>query len=260
MALPDLTGQNIENTYNRVVQTDGTFFYDGTGSLLNLGPINTGSFATTGSNTFNGNQTITGSLVVTQGANVTLSTGTGILYRNGTTSVDWRNRTLNNGAESVILDWENNLIYDTTSNPSIDWENRVLWDLTGGAESIDYGRRRLYNSSGDVTLDYNTGVLTGTASFAASGGTPIYQLNSQTLDSGSWALSGSYYTYNYTNANIASTSRVDFTPNNASIDEVSSCRMLPQVTCTSGTSSFFATFPPQSNIVGDITIFTTTAI
>jgi len=63
MALPDLTGQNIENTYNRVVQTDGTFFYDGTGSLLNLGSsTDTGSFATTGSNRFNGNQTITGSL------------------------------------------------------------------------------------------------------------------------------------------------------------------------------------------------------
>ena len=62
MALPDLTGQNIENTYNRVVQTDGINYYNGTGSLLNLGPINTGSFATTGSNQFNGSQTITGSL------------------------------------------------------------------------------------------------------------------------------------------------------------------------------------------------------
>ncbi len=34
----DLTGQNIENTYQRVIQTpDGTTFYDGTGSLVNIG-------------------------------------------------------------------------------------------------------------------------------------------------------------------------------------------------------------------------------
>jgi hypothetical protein len=37
MSLPDLTGQNIENTYQRLVQTDGTNFYDGTGSIVNLG-------------------------------------------------------------------------------------------------------------------------------------------------------------------------------------------------------------------------------
>ena len=34
MALPDLTNQNIQDTYQRVVQTDGTKLYDGTGSLL----------------------------------------------------------------------------------------------------------------------------------------------------------------------------------------------------------------------------------
>ncbi len=33
----DLTGQNIENTYQRVLQTpDGATFYDGTGSLVTL--------------------------------------------------------------------------------------------------------------------------------------------------------------------------------------------------------------------------------
>jgi len=45
MALNDFTGQNIQDTYQRVVQTDGTNLADGTGSLL---PIS-----------FNGNQTIT---------------------------------------------------------------------------------------------------------------------------------------------------------------------------------------------------------
>ena len=61
----DFTGQNIETTYQRVLQTDGTLVYDGTGSLFPINSINTGSFATTGSNTFIGDQIISGSLNVT---------------------------------------------------------------------------------------------------------------------------------------------------------------------------------------------------
>ena len=34
MALPGLTGKNIQDTYQRVVQKDGINFYDGTGSLV----------------------------------------------------------------------------------------------------------------------------------------------------------------------------------------------------------------------------------
>jgi hypothetical protein len=77
MAFPDLTGQNIEATYQRVVQTDGTHYYDGTGSLLNIGggTINTGSFATTGSNIFVGSQTITGSVNVTGSVTATYLNG-----------------------------------------------------------------------------------------------------------------------------------------------------------------------------------------
>tara|TARA_B100000287_G_scaffold294288_1_gene277623 strand:+ start:504 stop:1250 length:747 start_codon:yes stop_codon:yes gene_type:complete len=53
MALPDLKGQQIQRTYQRVVQTDGTKVYDGTGSLL---PIS-----------FDGNNvTISGSLTATE--------------------------------------------------------------------------------------------------------------------------------------------------------------------------------------------------
>ena len=39
MALPDFTGQNIENTYQRVLQTDGGELRDGTGSLVTLTSI-----------------------------------------------------------------------------------------------------------------------------------------------------------------------------------------------------------------------------
>ena len=36
MALPDLTGLNIQDTYQRVLQTDGGDLRDGTGSLVTL--------------------------------------------------------------------------------------------------------------------------------------------------------------------------------------------------------------------------------
>ena len=34
MAISDFTGQNIQDTYQRVVQTDGTNLADGTGSYF----------------------------------------------------------------------------------------------------------------------------------------------------------------------------------------------------------------------------------
>ena len=53
MAVQDFTGKNIQDTYQRVVQTDGTNLRDGTGSLL---PIS-----------FNGNNVIiSGSLTATE--------------------------------------------------------------------------------------------------------------------------------------------------------------------------------------------------
>jgi len=46
----DFTGQNIEDTYQRVLQTDGTALYDGTGSLA---VVNfTGSFTGNGDGLF----------------------------------------------------------------------------------------------------------------------------------------------------------------------------------------------------------------
>jgi hypothetical protein len=50
MAEPfDFTGQNIEDTYQRVLQTDGINFYDGTGSVVNIGTTDTGSLLITAS-------------------------------------------------------------------------------------------------------------------------------------------------------------------------------------------------------------------
>ena len=65
MAIPSLLGTYIDETYQRLVQTDGTDFANGLGVPITFGTIETGSFATTGSNLFIGNQQITGSLSLT---------------------------------------------------------------------------------------------------------------------------------------------------------------------------------------------------
>jgi hypothetical protein len=72
----DFTGQNIETTYQRVLQTDGTNIYDGTGSLFVVPGLNTGSFATTGSNIFIGDQIVTGSISVTNSVTASYFVGT----------------------------------------------------------------------------------------------------------------------------------------------------------------------------------------
>jgi hypothetical protein len=71
----DFTGQDIETTYQRVLQTDGAFIYDGTGSLFPLN-LDSASLATTGSNTFVGNQIITGSISVTNSVTASYFVGT----------------------------------------------------------------------------------------------------------------------------------------------------------------------------------------
>ena len=89
-------------------------------------------------------------------------------------------------------------------------------------------------------------------------GSPIIQLANQTLATAGWTLVSGYYTYTFSNAGIASTSRVDFTPDTASYLEVTTCGMQTQVTVATGSCTFFSLFLPKTNITGDITIFPTT--
>lgn len=65
MAFPDFSGTYIASTYQRVVQYVSGAFYDGTGSIINLSILDTGSFAITGSNVFIGTQIVTGSARIT---------------------------------------------------------------------------------------------------------------------------------------------------------------------------------------------------
>lgn len=100
-------------------------------------------------------------------------------------------------------------------------------------------------------------IITFKGLIGVGGGSSTYRLTSQTLTSGSWKATGSYYTSSFTNTNITTNTRVDFTPDNASYTEVATAGILPQVTVRAGTASFYALFPPQTNIIGEITIFPT---
>jgi hypothetical protein len=76
----DFTGQNIEDSYQRVLQTDGTLIYDGTGSLFTITPISA-SYATTASyvNPLVQNVIITGSLQATSFTGSLLGTASNAL-------------------------------------------------------------------------------------------------------------------------------------------------------------------------------------
>ncbi len=89
------------------------------------------------------------------------------------------------------------------------------------------------------------------------GATPI-KLAAQTLASGSWVTGSTYYEYTFSNDNITTATVVDFTPDNASYNEVTTCGMLSQIDEAAGTCTFYSLFPPQSNITGEMIITTTT--
>lgn len=89
------------------------------------------------------------------------------------------------------------------------------------------------------------------------GGSSIYKLTNQTLASGSWTTSGSYYIYSFSNPNITPTTQIDFTPYNDSTNAAISSMLLPQVSASDGSCTFYASFLPTNNMIGDITISTT---
>lgn len=89
------------------------------------------------------------------------------------------------------------------------------------------------------------------------GSTPV-KLTSETLSSGSWTLSGGYYTYSFSNVNITTTSDVSVTPQNASYQTAYNANILPFVAVSSGVATFYSQFPPRDNIVVDIVITQTT--
>ena len=117
MALPyDLTGKNIEDTYQRVVQTpDGINYYDGTGSLL---PLSGGGSAAPGNpNTsvqFNGNGVFSGSNNFTFNSASDSLTLTGSLNITGSTTQIGNNNLYGNTSLSGSI-----VISGSTTTPTV---------------------------------------------------------------------------------------------------------------------------------------------
>jgi hypothetical protein len=109
-------------------------------------------------------------------------------------------------------------------------------------------------TSGAATL---IGSTLNIPQYSGGGGASIVRLTGQTLTAASWTLVSGYYTYTFSNVNITVNTRVDFTPDNTSYLEVTTCGMQTQVTVAAGSCTFFSLFPPQTNITGEVTIFPT---
>jgi hypothetical protein len=92
---------------------------------------------------------------------------------------------------------------------------------------------------------------------SGGGATPV-KLTSVTLTAGSWTLSGGYYTYSFSDANVTTTSDVSVTPQNASYLTAYNAQVLPFVGVASGVATFYSQFPPQANMTVDIVITQTT--
>jgi len=162
--------------------------------------------------------------------------------------------------EVMIIDADGQLKITKTPTTGTTSDKLLVRDTSGNVKQIDYPATMTNVAGGLVPTPPNntTTFLRGDGTFAApagGGGSSQVKLSSQTLTAGSWTLVGSYYEYTFSNANIVSTGFVTFTPNNASINEVSTCRMLPQIDAATGTCKFYSLFPPQTNIVGEIVIF-----
>ena len=110
----DFTGQNIEDTYQRVLQTDGTNFYDGTGSAVTIGGSQTlQQTLTQGSST---------SITITSSADTVISgSGTGSFGHVKATNIE--------GNSPLNIRGVSKLIFDSTlgDNPSAEFYGNPIF-------------------------------------------------------------------------------------------------------------------------------------
>jgi len=119
----DLTGQNIEDTYQRILQTpDGSTFYDGTGSLVNVGGTVTPGNPNT-SVQFNGNGVFSGSSNFTFNSASNALTLTGSLNVSGSTTQVGNNTLLGNTTLSGSI-----IISGSTTTPTVQVYGNVTHD------------------------------------------------------------------------------------------------------------------------------------
>lgn len=83
----------------------------------------------------------------------------------------------------------------------------------------------------------------------------VVQVTPVTLTTGGWTLISGLYEYNYSNANILSTSIVDVIPSNASVSVVKAADIMPSTLSSAGSVKLYANAAPLSDIVVTINIF-----
>jgi len=81
------------------------------------------------------------------------------------------------------------------------------------------------------------------------------QVTSITLTVGGWSLVSGFYEYNYSNANILSTSIIDIIPEKGSLSIFKSAGVLPSTLSSSGSVKLYAANLPIGSIIVTINIF-----
>ena len=133
----------------------------------------------------------------------------------------------------------------------------IFTNNTGGTFSVTGITTSSAFTGGTVTgaTNFTNGLTANTFSATTYQNLPKpIKITGVTLTDTSWNLVGSYYEYVYTNVNITEAGFVDFTPNNDSVLEVTTSKMLPQIITSNGSCKLFTQFPPQNNITGEIII------
>lgn len=160
----------------------------------------------------------------------------------GTTGTDLSSSVANSTTTPVI----------TLNVPTASASNR------GALSSADWNtfntkQNALVSGTNIKTINGNSILGSGDLVISGGGSTPV-KLTSQTLTAASWTLSGGYYTYAFSNANIDTTCDVSVTPQNASYLTAYNAQVLPFVGVAAGVATFYSQFPPQDNMIVDIVI------
>lgn len=163
----------------------------------------------------------------------------------------------------IMNGWELDELHNVYINPATLANNDIL--QYDSADQL-WKNESLSSAGIQPTITLTTTGTSGAATLVGStlnipqysgGGASIIDLPAQTLLAASWVFSGGYYVYSFSNVNITTKTRVDFTPFNSAYTEVTTCGMLPYVEVAPGLATFYSLFPPQSDISGNITIFPT---
>jgi len=139
---------------------------------------------------------VTGSLAVNNGASDILDTSLFVLT-DGTPSIDWTNRTLNDGANTSV-DWYFKYLLDSRAITSIDWTSRYLHANDGTTTHIDWSNPSYMvlpsiseSSITNVLGIDGSGNLYYTASSAIGGGGSAFPYTGSAIITGSLTVTGS---------------------------------------------------------------------